>query len=144
MQLNPINCESTDSESDSDKAISINLIHIDNEYEPIKYEQPIHSHIYQNHDHFLLNYNTRPISSKKTIVNIVEEITEEKPTEFQAQITITKIYLKKRNKQKKNLDNSILLESPKCKELQKPDLETDLLIDSGADSNIINKPLGMQ
>ena len=106
MQLNPINCESTDSESDSDNAISINLIHIDNDYEPIKYEQPIHSHIYQNHDHFLLNYNSRPISSKKTIKNIVEELTEKKPTEFQAQITITKIYLKKRNKQKKSLDNS--------------------------------------
>ena len=106
MQLNPINCESTDSESDTDNAISINMIHIDNDYEPIIYEQPIHSHIYQNHDHFLLNYNTRPISSKEKIENIVEETTEEKPTEFQAQITVTKIYLKKRNKRKLNLDNS--------------------------------------
>ena len=31
-------------------------------------------------DHFLLNYYTRPISSIKTKENIVEEVTEEKPT----------------------------------------------------------------
>ena len=57
------------------------MIHVENDYEPIIYEQPIHSHIYQNHNHFLLNYYKRPISSNKTIEKIVEELTEEKTTE---------------------------------------------------------------
>ena len=35
---------------------------------------------------------------------------------------------------------SFLLESPKNKEFQPPDLEIDFLIDSGAESNIINIP----
>ena len=81
MQLKHINCESTDSENDTDKAISINMIHVENDYELIIYEQPIHSQIYENHNHFLLNYYTRPISSNKTLEKLVDEITEKKPTE---------------------------------------------------------------
>ena len=65
LQLNHINCESTDSESDTENTISINMIHIENDYEPIIYEQPIFSHIDQNHDQFLLNYSTRPITVTK-------------------------------------------------------------------------------
>ena len=65
MQLNNINCEFTDSESDKENTISSNMISVENDYEPNIYEQPIHSHIYQNHDHFLLNYYTRTISNKK-------------------------------------------------------------------------------
>ena len=34
----------------------------------------------------------------------------------------------------------LLLESPRSKEIQPPDLEIDFLIDSGAESNIINIP----
>ena len=34
----------------------------------------------------------------------------------------------------------LLLESPKCKHFQTSDLEIDFLIDSGAESNIINIP----
>ena len=34
----------------------------------------------------------------------------------------------------------LLLESPRNKEFQPPDLEIDFLIDSGAESNIINIP----
>ena len=45
------------------------------------YEQPIYSHIYQNHDQFLLNYYTRPKNSNKAIDKIVEQKSEEKPTE---------------------------------------------------------------
>ena len=52
------------SESDTDNAISINMIHVETDYEPSIYEQPIHSHIYQNHDHFLLNYYTRALNKK--------------------------------------------------------------------------------
>ena len=70
------------------RTISINMIHVENDYEPIIYEQPIYSHIYQNHDQFLLNYYTKLITSnkkkKEKIEKIVEEITEEKPTKTQA------------------------------------------------------------
>ena len=38
------------------------------------------------------------------------------------------------------MDNSFLLESPKNEEFQPQDLEIDFLIDSGAESNIINIP----
>ena len=78
LQLNHKNCEFTDSESETENTTSINMIQVENDYEPIKYEQPIHSHYYENHDHFLLTYYTRPINSNKTIGKIVEEITEEK------------------------------------------------------------------
>ena len=59
------------------------MINVENDYEPIIYEPPIFSHIYQNHDQFLLNYYTRPVSKRTTkekIEKIVEEIKEEKPT----------------------------------------------------------------
>ena len=48
-----MNCESTDSENETDNAISVNMIHVKNDYESIIYEQPIHSHFYQNHAIFL-------------------------------------------------------------------------------------------
>ena len=70
LQLNHINCESTDSESDTENTISINMIHVEIDYEPIIYEQLIFSHIYQNHS-----------KTKEKIEKIVEEITEEKPAE---------------------------------------------------------------
>ena len=41
--------------------------------------------MYQNHDQFLSNYYTKSISNnttKKKVEKIVEEITEEKPTEY--------------------------------------------------------------
>ena len=66
LQLNQINCESTDSESDRENTISINMINVENDYEPIIYEQPIFSHINQNHDQYLLNYYTRPVSNSTT------------------------------------------------------------------------------
>ena len=46
----------------------------------------------------------------------------------------------KRKTQRKNLDNTISLRKSKNKEFQPPDLEIDFLIDSGAESNIINIP----
>ena len=84
MQLNNINCEFTDSKNDTENTISINMINVENVYEPIIYEQPIYSHIYQNHDQFLLNFYTRTIlnnTTKEKIQKIVEEVTEEKSTE---------------------------------------------------------------
>ena len=42
LQLNHINCESTDSESDTEITISVNMIKIENDYEYATYEQPFH------------------------------------------------------------------------------------------------------
>ena len=38
LQLNKINCELTDSKSDIENTISINMINVGNEYEPLIYE----------------------------------------------------------------------------------------------------------
>ena len=56
MQLNHINCESTDSESDTEKNILVNMIEVENDYEPVIYEQLFHSHIYENQLELLHNY----------------------------------------------------------------------------------------
>ena len=48
LQLNQIKCESSDSESETENTISINMIAVENDYEPIIYEQPFPSHIYEN------------------------------------------------------------------------------------------------
>ena len=111
MQLNRINCEFTDSESDTENAISINMINVESDYEPNIYEQPIYSDICQNHDQFLLNYYTRPISNNTTKgEKIVEEITEEIPQNAQAQITFIKTYLKNNNYKTKKYGQSHFFE----------------------------------
>ena len=113
----------------------------ENDYEPIIYEQPIYSHIYQNPDQFLLHYYTRPISSNKRKEKIVEEITEEKPTECSSTNNINQNVLKEPHLPKEKIwTTPLLLKSRKCKELQTPDLEIDFLLDSVAESNIINIP----
>ena len=48
-------------------------------------------------------------------------------------------YTKKTTK-RKNLDNTLSFRKSKNKDFQPPDLEIDFLIDSGAESNIINIP----
>ena len=57
------------------------MIQIEIDYEPVIYEQPIESYYFQNYDYFPLNYFERPINHNEIIVDIVEELTEEKPTE---------------------------------------------------------------
>ena len=49
-------------------------------------------------------------------------------------------YTKKKQPKEKIWTIPFLLESPRNKEFQPPDLEIDFLIDSGAESNIINIP----
>ena len=49
-------------------------------------------------------------------------------------------YTKRTTQKKKIWTIPFLLESPRNKEFQPPDLEIDFLIDSGAESNIINIP----
>ena len=120
------------------------MIIVKNDYEPIINEQSIYSHIYQNLDQFILNYYTRPVSNsttKEKIEKIVEEMKEEKPTECSSTNNIYQNIPKEPQVQKEKLWTiPLLLESPKSKQLQTPDLELDFLIDSGAESNIINIP----
>ena len=62
LQSNHINCETTDSENDTDNTISVNMIEVGNDYEPLIYEQPFQSHIYENQLELLQNYYNRPTS----------------------------------------------------------------------------------
>ena len=66
LQLNQINCGSSDSESDTENTLSINMIAVENDYEPIIYEQPFSSHIYENQSELLHNYYIEPIHSTPT------------------------------------------------------------------------------
>ena len=47
---NQINCASSDTESDTENTISVNMITVENDYEPIIYEQPFTSHIEPSRD----------------------------------------------------------------------------------------------
>ena len=66
LQLNQINCTSSDSESDTENTLAINMIKVENDYESVIYEQPFPSHIYENQSEFLQNYYTTPIKSTPT------------------------------------------------------------------------------
>ena len=74
LELNHINCESTDTESDTDNAISVNKITIENDYEPIIYEQPFSSEIYEKQLELLDNYYTTPINNNTRPKQEVNEI----------------------------------------------------------------------
>ena len=96
LQLNHINCESTDTESDTDNTISVNMITVENDYEPIIYEQPFSSHIYENQLELLNKYYSRPINNNS-------QVTQKSPLSKHT----------KRTTERKNLDNSISLREPK-------------------------------
>ena len=64
LQLNRLNCESTDTESDTDKTISANMITVEIDYEPIIYEQSFSSHVHENQLELLHIYYTTPIKNK--------------------------------------------------------------------------------
>ena len=74
LQLNHINCESTDSESDTNNTISVNMITVKNGYKPIIYEQPFSSQIYENQSELLQDYYTRPIRNDISVEQNVNEI----------------------------------------------------------------------
>ena len=121
------------------------MITVEKDYEPIIYEQPFSSHIYENQVELLLNYCTRPIIKNTRITQEVNEIdTLIKPDKKdEVQCSNTKhIYqnIQKEQPREKIWTISFLLESPRSKEFQPPDLEIDFLIDSGAESNIISIP----
>ena len=117
LQLNQINCTSSDSESDTENTLSINMRKVENDYESVIYEQPFPSHIYENQSEFLQNYYTTPINSTPT----TQETNEINTTDQTNKNTKTKclntnhIYqnIQKETTQRKNLDNTISLRKPK-------------------------------
>ena len=143
LQLNLINCESSETESDTDNTISVNMITVENDYEPIIYEQPFTSDLYENQLELLHNYYIGPIDNTQTTQEVNEINTGIKPDKKdETQRSNTKhIYQNIQKEQPREKISTIpfLLES-KSKEFQPPDLEIDFLIDSGAESNIINIP----
>ena len=141
LQLNHINCESTDSESDTNNTISVNMITVENDYEPIIYEQPFSSHIYENQSELLQDYYTRPIRNDVSIEQNVNQINTVVNNEKQCSITNhIDQNIQKEQPREKIWTIPFLLESQKSKEFQPPDVEIDFFIDSGAESNIINIP----
>ena len=144
LQLNQINCESSDSESETENTISINMIAVENDYEPIIYEQPFSSHIYENQSELLHNYYIEPIHSTPTTQKTNEINTTNQPNENNKTkcLNTNHIYqnIQKEQPKEKIWTIPFLLESPRSKEFPPPDLEIDFLIDSGAESNIINIP----
>ena len=120
------------------------MITVKNDYEPIIYEQPFTSHIYENQLELLHNYYLEPIDTTQTTQEVNEINTVIKPNEKDKTkcSNTNHIYqnIQKEKPREKIWTIPFLLESPRNKEFQPPDLEIDFLIDSGAESNIINIP----
>ena len=120
------------------------MITVENDYEPIIYEQPFTSHIYENQLDLLHNYYIGPIKNTKTTQEINEINTVIKPDKkHEKQCSNTKhTYqnIQKEQPREKICTIPFLLESPRNKEFQPPDLEIDFCTDSGAESKIINIP----
>ena len=98
--------------------------------------------LYEKHTYLLLNYYTRSRNKNKTIEQIKEkETTLIEPVEKPLPCSNTNHIIQNVQKEpprEKIWTIPFLLESPKSKEFQPPDLEIDFLIDSRAESNIIN------
>ena len=122
------------------------MITVENDYEPIIYEQPFTSHIYiyENQLELLHNYYLEPNDTTQTTQEVNEINTVIKPSENDKTkcSNTNHIYqnIQKEQPREKIWKIPFLLESPRNKEFQPPDLEIDFLIDSGAESNIINIP----
>ena len=121
LQLKHINFESSDTESDTDNITSVNMITVENDYEPIIYEQPFTSHIFENQLELLHNYYIGPNTNNTQFTQKVNEInTAIKPDKkikkmkhnAQTQKIFIKIYKKKQPRENK-LDNSISLRESK-------------------------------
>ena len=84
------------------------MIEVENDYEPVLFEQPFHSHINANHFELLLDYYNRLTSNNIPLVQEIKEIntvhteTNLKKTKYhvQAQITFIRTYKKKHQKKK--------------------------------------------
>ena len=120
------------------------MITVENDYEPIIYEQLFTSHIYENQLELLHKYYIEPINTTQTAQEIHEINMVNKPNENDRTkcLNTNHIYqnIQKEQPREKFWTIPFLLKSPRNKEFQPPDLEIDFLIDSGAESNIINIP----
>ena len=120
------------------------MIEIENDYGTVTYEQPFHSHIYEIQLRLFLVYHTRPRSSQIPIKQIANDVTtSHEPEKEQVPCSSTNHIhqnIPKEPPKGKVWTIPFLLESPKSKEFQSPDLEIDFSIDSGEESNIINIP----
>ena len=121
------------------------MIDVENDYEPVIYEQPFHSHIYKNQLELLQDCYNRPTSNNTPIVQKINEInTLTKPEKNQIPCSSTNHFyqnVQKETPKEKIWTIPFLLESQKSlKKFQPPDLEIDFLIYSKAESNIINIP----
>ena len=120
------------------------MITVENDYEPIIYEQPFTSHIYENQLELLHNFYIEPINTTQTAQEKNEINTVIKPDEKDKTkcSNTNHIYqnIQKEQPREKIWTMPFLLESPKNKQFQPPELEIDFLFDSGAESNIINIP----
>ena len=118
------------------------MISVENDNESITYEQPFSSHIYENQLELLNNYYMGSISNDTQTTQEVNKINTENSPDKGKSSTTNHIYqnIQKKQPREKIWIIPFLLESPKNKEFQPPDLEIDFLIDSGAQSNIINIP----
>ena len=105
------------------------MITVKNDYEPIIYQQPFTSHIYENQLELLHNYYIGPIDNTQTTQEVNEIYTVIKPDKKdEIQCSNTKhIYqnIQKKQPREKIWTIPFLLESPKNKEFQPPDLEID-------------------
>ena len=120
------------------------MIAVENDYEPIIYEQPFSSHIYENQLELLHNYYIEPIHSTQTAqetneINTTNQSNENDKTKC---LNTNHIYqnIQKEQPKEKIWTIPFLLESPRNKKFQPPDLEIDFLIDSGAESKIVYIP----
>ena len=108
------------------------------------YMNNLFHHIYENQLELLHNYYIEPIHSTQTAqetneINTTNQSNENNKTKC---LNTNQIYQNIQKEQPKEKIWTIFknLESPRNKEFQPPDLEIHFLIDSGAESNIINIP----
>ena len=124
--------------------MSVYMITVKNDYEPIIYKQPFSSHIYENQLELLNNYYMGPINNNSQVTQevIKTNIVIKPDKNYEKQCSNNHIYqnIQKEQSREKIWTTPFFLESPKNKEFQPPDLKLDFLIDSGAESNIINIP----
>ena len=122
----------------------VNMKTVKNDYETIIYEQLFSSHIYENQLELLNKYYMGPTNDNSKITKeLNENNTVIKPNRNdKKQCSNNHVYqnIQKKQPREKIWTIPFLLESPKNKEFQPPDLEIDFLIDSGAESNIVNIP----
>ena len=115
IQLNHIH--SSDTESDTENTISVNMITVENDYEIVIYEQPFTSHIYENQLELLYNYYIGPTDTTQTTQEVNEINTVIKPdkkSEKQCSNT-NHIYqnIQKEQPKEKKMDNTISIGKPK-------------------------------